>query len=203
VNSCLTTLYTPNYSNFAPIAIASFEKFCKRYNYNIKVFDDVIDKNLHPSWNKLLAIKECFKSYDSVFWCDIDSIYLDIDFDFHQINNLHHKNFVTSIDGNGLCASHLLLRNTEYNNKLIDCMLFLGDVKDNNRFNDPDTKWEQNCLKGLLDHFHIPVDQFLRGTVIEHNASAFQLNSSFVHYFCMSAEKRTFKMMEMFDSFYS
>ena len=88
MNLCLTTLYTPNYNGFAPIAIKSFEKFCERYDSDIRVFDNVINKNWHPAWNKLFAIKECFKTHEYVLWCDIDSLYLDIDFDFYQINNL-------------------------------------------------------------------------------------------------------------------
>ena len=203
MNLCLTTLYTPNYNGFAPIAIKSFEKFCERYDSDIRVFDNVINKNWHPAWNKLFAIKECFKTHEYVLWCDIDSLYLDIDFDFYQINNLFHKDFVINTDGNGICTSHWLLRNSEYNNKLIDTLLFLGDVVDNNRFNNPDPKWEQNALRGLKDHFDIPMDYFLHKTVIEHDADRLEFNTAFVHYFCMSLEERVFKMKQMFDHFYN
>ncbi len=200
---CLTTLYTPNYCGFAPIAIRSFEKFCEKYKSDLVVFDYLIDKNKHPAWNKLLAVKECFKKYESVLWCDIDSLYLDIDFNFFGLNNLFNKSLVVNSDGNGLCSSHMFVKRTPYNEKLIDTLLFLGDVKDNKRFNDPAPKWEQNSLKALQDHFDISIDYFLHSTVIEHDADRLQFNSFFVHYFCLSEEQRVKKMRHTFDSFYN
>jgi len=204
MNLCLTTLYTKNYSNFALIAIKSFEKFCEKYDANIVVYDSLIDSNKHPAWNKLLAIQECFCNHDFVFWCDIDSLYIDNEENFFNINNLFHKHFVAYDDGNGLCASHLFIKNKDFNIKLIESLLFLGDVKDNNRFGNPDPKWEQNALKALLDHFNLPIDYFSKKTIINYDQkNDFDINTSFIHYHTISSAEKEWRMVSDFNLFYS
>jgi hypothetical protein len=203
MSACLTTLYTPNYKNFAPIAIKSFEKFCERYDFNLAVYDSVFEEERHPSWNKLFAIQSCFNAYEYVFWCDIDSIYLDNEENFFSFNNLFHKKFVTYNDGNGICASHMFILNNEYNQKLIETALFLGDVKDNNRFNNPDPKWEQNTFKALLDHFHLPIEYFPKKTIINYDQDDFDVNTCFIHYHSISSQEREYRMKKTFDSFYN
>lgn len=199
---CLTTLYTKNYSNFAPIAVRSFEKFCEKYDMNIVVYDSLLDDKKHPAWNKLLAIQECLFNHDYVFWCDIDSLYTGSEENFFSVDNFFHKHFIAHDDGDGLCTSHMLIKNKEYNKKLIDTLLFLGDVKDNNRFGNPYPKWEQNALKGLLDHFNLPIDFFSKKTIINYDQDDFDINTCFIHYHTIPSEEKEWRMKSDFKYFY-
>ena len=89
MKTCLTTLYDKNFEKFIPYVLKSFEKFCEINSFDICIYDKLFDTNLHASWNKLLAVKESFKKYDVVFWCDADSLFTGINNNFLKTNNFN------------------------------------------------------------------------------------------------------------------
>lgn len=182
MKSCLTTLYDDNFKSFAPIAINSFEKFCHINKLELAVYNKLFDNSIHPSWNKLIAIKKCFEQYDAAFWADTDSLFIG---NQNKLNELENSSFITNYDSNGICLSHFFIKNTDYNNKLIDTLLFLKDVKDDSKFG-IGKKWEQNTLKALMVYFNIEISYFKENTIVDfiyHNR--YYENTYFYHFSTM------------------
>jgi hypothetical protein len=187
---CLTTLYNKNFEKFIPYVLKSFEKFCEINSFDICVYDKLFDTDRHPSWNKLLAVKESFKKYDLIFWCDADSLFTGKNDNFLKINNFDCKSdLMVSFDGNGICLSHFLINNNEYNIKLIDTLLFLKDVKDDNSFG-IGPKWEQNTLKALIQHFDLKYSHLKQNVIMDIDWLTNSNDIFFYHYCCKSNELR-------------
>ena len=201
---CLTTLYTDNFKSFAPLAIKSFEKFCEYNNFEIQIYDKVFDQSVHPSWNKLLAVKDCFLKYDYVLWSDIDSLFLNNKKSFLDTANINEESsLLCSSDWNGICMSHFYIKNNEYNNKLLDTLLFLKDVKDNDFFGKGyGAKWEQNCLKALLYHFDLKVSTFPNDTILDCRVEDIKENTFFYHYCVLNNLERKFLMKNLYEKLF-
>lgn len=204
MKACLTSLYTNNFKDFAPIAIKSFEKFCEYNNFDIEIYDKVFNEAIHPSWNKLLAVKKLLSKYDLVLWSDIDSLFLNNQLNFlDQIKIEEDKSFLCSSDWNGLCMSHFLIKNNDYNNQLLETLLFLKDVKENDFFGiGYGPKWEQNCLKALFYHFHLKISTFPENTVLDCRIEKTKENTFFYHYCVLSNSERTFLMKTLFKELF-
>ena len=182
--NCICTLYDKNFESFIKYPIQTFNRFANIYGYDTIYFDKVFDPSLHPSWNKLYAILDCFnRGYQRVLWTDADSLFIGKKIEFSN------DDFITSSDSNGLCLSHMLVRNTVYNIKLLQTLLFLQNVKDDSIFG-KGLKWEQNTLKALLLNFNIPYTTFPRGFVKEPKYDACLDNSHFLHFAVTSIEER-------------
>lgn len=198
---CLTTLYTDNFKSFAPLAIKSFEKFCEYNNFEIQIYDQALDKSIHPAWNKLLAVKNCFLKYDYVLWSDIDTLFLNNKKSFLDIADINKEtSFLCNSDWNGICTSHFYIKNNEYNNKLLDTLLFLKDVKDNDFFGKGyGMKWEQNCLKALFHHFNLNVSTFPDNTILDCRVENIKENTFFYHYCVLNNLERKFLMKNLYE----
>lgn len=204
MKTCLITLYDENCIKFAPFAIKSFETFCKYNNCDLKIYDSLIDLTLAPSWNKLLAIRECLNIYDIVIWADADSIFLPRREIFLEYNNFDSKcNFMTSWDDNGICLSHMIVSNSAYNFKLIEVLLFLSNVKDDSKFGNG-KKWEQNTLKALDLHFSIPHQKMKEFTAINYlyNPKIYS-DTFFYHFTCMDTLLKEWVMEKVYQQHYS
>lgn len=153
--NCICTLYDHHFDSFMPQVLQTFDRFARIHRFQGRYFDGLLDPGRAASWNKLIALERCFQlGYEWVFWADADSLFvgpgLELDFS---------REFVTSFDSNGLCLSHMLVRNTPYNRQLIQALLFLGDVRDETQFG-IGVKWEQNALKALERFFPLRLDRF-------------------------------------------
>lgn len=91
-------------------------------------FTRLLDDSLHPSWNKLLAVRKLFgkmQENDWVFWMDADSVIMQ-EFDPETLTSPNH-NLIANKDWNGMCLSNFLIRKCEWSENLIDTLLFLGE----------------------------------------------------------------------------
>jgi hypothetical protein len=199
---CLTTLYDKNFEKFIPYVLKSFENFCEINSFDIQVYDKLFDSNLHPSWNKLLAIKESFKKYDVVFWSDADSLFTGINENFLKINDFNDQsNFMVTSDENGICLSHILIKNADYNLKLIDTLLFLKDVKNDDLFG-IGPKWEQNSLKALMQHFNIELQIMHKRSMKWTTPEMFHNDIFFFHYAVQTNDSRYTAIKNHFEKLY-
>jgi hypothetical protein len=48
------------------------DSYCKRHGYNFVTRTEIIDRERHPSWSKLLFLKSLIPAYDIVVWFDDD-----------------------------------------------------------------------------------------------------------------------------------
>jgi hypothetical protein len=199
---CLTTLYNNNFQSFMPYVIKSFEKFCEYNNCNLKIYDALIDDNIHPSWNKLLVLKELIKRYDIVLWADADSLFTGKSENFLIYNNFDSaSNFMVSSDTNGVCLGYILINNSNYNLQLIDTMLLLKDVKNDNFFGDG-PKWEQNTFKALNLHFNIKYQIFKYDVSVDVDCVKDKDSTFFYHYCCKTNEERLKYIKRDFENLY-
>lgn len=202
MKTCLTTLYDKNFDKFIPYVLKSFERFCEINSFDICVYNKLFDTNLHPSWNKLLAIKESFKKYDLVFWSDADSLFTGINENFLKMNEFNNQsNFMIASDENGICTSHILVKNTEYNSKLIDTLIFLKDVKNDDLFG-IGPKWEQNSLKALIQHFNIELQIMNKKSMKWTTHEMFHEDVFFFHYAVQNNEIRYETIKKHFEKLY-
>lgn len=189
---CLTTLYDENFKIFMKNVLKSFERFCDINKIELKIFDSVLDKNKHPSWNKLLAIEKCLCEYDVVLWCDADSLFVQNYDNFFLKNDYNPEIYLmTNKDGNGICLSHFIMNNSQYSFDLIKNLLFLGDVIDDSMFG-IGPKWEQNALKCLFKNFKLrPIHFFKENTIVDYEFCKKTFPSTFFYHFSiMSNVKR-------------
>ena len=161
----------------------------------------MLDKSIHPAWNKLLAVKNCFLKYDYVLWSDIDTLFLNNKKSFLDIADINKETpFLCNSDWNGICTSHFYIKNNEYNNKLLDTLLFLKDVKDNDFFGKGyGMKWEQNCLKALFHHFNLNVSTFPDNTILDCRVEDIKENTFFYHYCVLNNLERKFLMKNLYE----
>jgi hypothetical protein len=195
---CITSLYDEKYKDISSISLKSFEIFCEYNNSDLKIYSKLIDNFIHPAWNKLLAIKECLNTYDIVLWADIDSIFIPRKENFIKYNNFDEScNFMTSFDGNGLCSSHILMNRCDYNIKLIDTLLFLKDVKNDDIFGlGHGPKWEQNAMKGLIQHFNIKYQFMNDFTVTDYISSVLPNKNTFFYHFSAYEINQRYDLMK-------
>lgn len=192
---CLTTLYDENFNSFSSMVVHSFKEFCKINDFDLVVYTKLFDESIHPSWNKLLAIKKCFETYDCVLWCDADSLFVKNQTIFLQSLNLD-EDFITNSDSNGICLSHFLMKNTQYNQDLINTLLFLKDVKDDSKFG-IGNKWEQNALKALLQNFNIKHKTFNEHTVVDYIWHNKLYSNTFFYHFSNLDNKIRYSLIKL------
>jgi len=194
--NCICTLYTDNFSTIAALTTKSFERFASLNGFDFVCYTELFDPTLHPSWNKLHAIMDCFsKGYERVLWSDADSFF---------VNNHNfywgETSFSVNIDGNGICLSHMFVENTAYNRRLLETLLFLGDVKDWKVFGEAGIKWEQNALKALINSFNIKVDIFPPYLVNDYGYAPFDERNQFIHVW--DRPGRTDLLVQLYNKFY-
>ena len=194
---CLTTLYNKNFESFAPMVTKSFSKFCKLNDWDLVIFDKLIDNDIHPSWNKLLAVKKCFGSYDGVLWCDADSLFTGKSENFIN-TTIQSQSFVSNWDANGLCLSHFYMTNNDYNNRLIDTLLFLKDVNNDSHFG-IGPKWEQNTLKALTNYFNINYSLMKENTVIDYIYHNRTYPETYFYHFSVLDNRIRYSLINLLD----
>jgi hypothetical protein len=124
----------------------------RRHGYELRCYSSLLDQSLHPSWNKVLALRAVLNETrsDWVFWLDADALILSLK---HRLDNLIDERYkvIAGSDRNGLCAGVMLVRNCPWSLRLLDALLLLGDVAlPLDRYG---YKAEQNTLKLLIASF--------------------------------------------------
>jgi hypothetical protein len=193
------TLFDESFYEFSPYAIKSFEKFAAINGFKTLWFDKLWNTNADPYWNKPYIFLRCFElDYEWVFWADADSIYIGDS----PISLDDSRTFVTNSDSNGMCLSHLLVKNTHYNRNLLKTITFLGDVRDDSEFG-IGRRREQNALKAIHRYFNTGITHFHPEFVKEPKYSGQPTeNTQFVHYAVTEKDERKILMSETYKQYY-
>lgn len=149
----VTTLFDDHMREVGALCVASFARFFKtRPDYEIRVFDHLLEPSLAPSWNKLLAVQSVLTEADWILWVDADCV-------FRRDGNLLEytktdADFRPAQDYNGINCGVFLIRSSPWSALFLKTLLFLGDVADEKAFGRHDgPKWEQNAVKILVQSF--------------------------------------------------
>lgn len=63
-----------NYVQMSKFAIEVNTNYCYRYGYGFRVYNEGFAIDRHPSWSKLLFVRDALETYQWVFWIDTDAI---------------------------------------------------------------------------------------------------------------------------------
>ena len=145
----LTTLFDKEMSEVGALCVASIERFFHgQTDYEIRVFDHLLDPELAPSWNKVLAVQSLIPRGDWILWIDADCV-------FRREGNLllyteTKADFRPAQDYNGINCGVFFIRSSTWSAHFLNTLLFLGDVANDTSFGRHDgPKWEQNAVKSL------------------------------------------------------
>jgi hypothetical protein len=148
----VVTLHDARMAGVGQFTAQALRDYARRQGYRFVYHDRLIDRSRHPSWNKILAVRNALVEQQAgwVMWVDADAMVMN-----HRIRAESlipsGRDLVLASDANGLVAGIFMIRHCPWSLKFLDTVAFLGDVSQ-----DPDgfgPKWEQNTMKHILRHF--------------------------------------------------
>lgn len=73
---CIITAYTltPGWKELGDFTASTLKEYVNRYRYDCKVFTDGFDVFRHPSWSKVLFVKNVLPSFSWIWWLDADAV---------------------------------------------------------------------------------------------------------------------------------
>jgi glycosyltransferase involved in cell wall biosynthesis len=74
---CMVMAYTPQNPKFDKMgrfASAVNMEYCRKHGYGFRLYTSGFAKDRHPSWSKILFIRDTLKTYPWVMWIDTDSV---------------------------------------------------------------------------------------------------------------------------------
>lgn len=77
MKTVIVSLHDDNYQAMADVVTPNFQEYADKWGYDLKIYDKPLDSSRHTYWSKVLAVQEQLETYDRVFWCDIDSVFVD------------------------------------------------------------------------------------------------------------------------------
>lgn len=152
-----TTILTVACGDIQPVwdlAEKTWQPYCQRHGYVLKVIRNPPVPSLHPSWNKVKAVLEEITYATGPVWC------VDADMTVAKpmiplgTPSLAVKPVWFSSDWNGLCAGLFRVMPGIWQEWFLSTALFCRDVKDHDQFGKGlGCKWEQNTFKVLVREF--------------------------------------------------
>ena len=73
---CVITAYTltPDWKELGDFTASTLKEYANRYGYDCRVFTDGFDVSRHPSWSKVLFVKDVLPEYEWIWWLDADAV---------------------------------------------------------------------------------------------------------------------------------
>jgi hypothetical protein len=186
-------MYDESYKIIGDITSKAVTSYCELHRYALACYKSCLRQDLHPSWNKLLALQRELDDADWLFWLDADALLIDKMLPLEQlVAGLEQDKFMgVSSDYNGICAGVFLIKNCQWSKDLLATMLFLGDLDlhRTNRF-DTRTRWDQNTLKCLADYFPTVRDRIAQipESLISNPRSPFSPDAFVMHYWASGGQ---------------
>lgn len=153
----MTTLVTIAYGDITPVwelAYKTWVPYCQRHGYLLKVLNHLPVPSMHPSWNKVKAVLDEIQCSTGPVWAvDADMTVADPNRPM-ETPELASKPVWFSTDWNGICCGLFRIMPGVWQEWLLSCALFCGDVSNPDQFGKGlGCKWEQNAFKVLVREF--------------------------------------------------
>ena len=153
----LVTLYDNGFASIGDQCARSMRAHAGAMSADVFVYTSLIDPALHPSWNKLLAIRAqlaLMQPGDWATWIDADCVVVRPFPLRDDLEDKHYYDLLVSQDHNGLCMGVFAAKACPWTLKFIDTLLFCMDVRSDDAYGAGcGPKWEQNAVKALLAEF--------------------------------------------------
>lgn len=176
----VVTLYDEGRKGYGDFTSAIAKQYCHSMGYTFIRHTALLNKNLHPSWNKLIAIQQHLKECDWLFWVDADALIVNQKIKLEEIlaSCDTSKDILFSSDLNGLCAGVFFIKNTPWSHEFIQRVLFLGEMSDASHL------YEQKTIRALYDRYpdvqkHIGL---IDETLIQNPRSPFSPSAFMMHF---------------------
>jgi len=159
-------------------------QYCDRHGYTYIRYRELIDPNLIPTWNKLIAVRNELQKFNWVLWLDADALIVN---PTHRIEDVigsveDGKEMLFSSDDQGLCAGVFFAKNTPWVTDFLNAVLLLGEIPDCGHLH------EQKTIKTLFEQY--PNVQRKIGLVpdscIHYPYSQFNPQAFIMHYWAIS-----------------
>jgi hypothetical protein len=187
-------LHTPNIYPYTEHTIKNLKLYIQKYNYTLIIYNNILDDNVAPCWNKVLAILLNIKDYDYVVWFDADAIITNHDKTIESIiekepdkdlylcydinKNKHCINSGVMIIANTDWTYNLFL-NTWYNDIPHDHndqnVLFIEIIKDSNIIMDPD-EYSSYCITNLHPKIAFYESNYFNTNIFDYKKNDFILH---------------------------
>lgn len=135
-------LYTPDYTP-AQVSVPDVQHYCGIWDYGFRAYGDKIEPSWPAAWGKIVASLRALEQAPENEWI----MWIDADMLLRRHNNTLEslidpsKDFMISVDHNGICTGLFLIRNTPLMREFFTELL--TDVR-------MDWPWEQDAMKDLL-----------------------------------------------------
>jgi ADP-heptose:LPS heptosyltransferase len=148
----IVTLHEERMAGVGRVTAGAWREYAQRHGYAFVCHDHLLDPSRHPSWNKILAVREAMVQQGTgwVMWVDADALVMNQRIRAESLIP-PGCDLVTASDGNGLVVGIFLIRCCQWSLNFLETIFFLGDVR-----KDPDgygPKWEQNTIKHVFQNF--------------------------------------------------
>lgn len=111
-------LFDSNYRKMGEIAKENKLAYAKKHNYDLIVYDELLDIKREATWNKVLAIKNHLANYKWIFWTDADALIMNYDIKLESIID-ENFNMLIVKDHNGINMGNFLIKNCDWSQKLL------------------------------------------------------------------------------------
>lgn len=152
----MTTILTVASGEIGPVwdlAEKTWQPYCQRHGYILKIVRDLPVPSMHPSWNKVRAVLSEIECATGPVWC-VDADMTVAGAAPLETPELAAKPVWFSSDWNGLCAGLFRVVPGVWQEWFLSLALFCGDVANPDQFGKGlGCKWEQNAFKVLVREF--------------------------------------------------
>ena len=120
-NPCIVTAYTPNIASLGDFTSAIAKTYCDKHGYTLRVHKDGFDTTRHPTWSKILFLREALREHPWAFWIDSDAIFTNHDIKIESFVQMGGDFFICrDFPHNIFNAGVLLIRSCEWSLWFLD-----------------------------------------------------------------------------------
>lgn len=84
------SIFTSEMNKIGSITESINRQYCKKQSYDFICEHQIIDKNRHPAWSKIILIQRIIDKYDWILWIDADAVFHNFDI---PVKNFIDNNF--------------------------------------------------------------------------------------------------------------
>ena len=169
-------LSTPDFLP-ADISVPAVRAYCTKWSYNFDYYDNLIDPQWVPAWNKILAVDKSMaaaRQSEWLAWIDADVLILRQDIPLESFL-VEGKDIAFSTDIDGICTGFFLIR------KCLAMESFLKLLCHNYCIEWP---WEQTVVKKIIggDAYMQTATAYIPSSIIQNPRANFSADAFAMHY---------------------
>lgn len=114
----IISAYDSRMSELGKISAQSIQDYCAHWNFGYKIFTEGFDTTKHPSWSKIIFIKQELANNETVWWLDSDTFITNLTINIEDY--LDNKEVYISKDCRSFNCGSMIFRQSKANFQLLD-----------------------------------------------------------------------------------